>query len=88
MLSERLAALREAIALLEQAEVLRPDAAARLAMYRQNEERLAREIQALEHALAGRERLPAGDATEGTPDLAGDLLQQLAADRAARDAGA
>lgn len=87
LLSDRLAALRDAIALLERAEVLRSDAAARLAMYRQNEERLVREIQALEYAIGSREKSGAGDAADGPPDLAGDLLQQLAADRAARDAG-
>ena len=57
-------------------------------MYRQNEERLVREIEMLEHALVRQEWLRAGERGDGTSDLAGDLLEQLAADRAARDAGA
>lgn len=83
----RLAALRDAIALLERADTLRSDAAARLAMYRQNEARLVREIESLEHALVRREWLRA-DSGSGTSDLVDVLLEQLAADRAARDAGA
>jgi hypothetical protein len=72
--------------MLEHADMLRSDAAARLAMYRQNEERLAREIQMLERALVRGEWLRKDG--HDTSDLVGDLLEQLAADRAARDAGA
>jgi hypothetical protein len=87
LLSHRLAALREAIVVLEQADTLRSDASARLAMYRQNEARLALEIQVLERALVRREWLREGEDGGETSDLVGDLLEQLAADRAARDAG-
>jgi hypothetical protein len=64
--------------MLEQGEPLRPDAAARLAMYRKNEERLAEEVRRLEHALVRREWLHPEDGTDGRSDLAADLLERLA----------
>ena len=78
MLSRRLTSLREAIAMLEQGEPLKSDAAARLAMYRKNEERLAAEIRNLEHALVRREWLRPEGGAEGRSDLAADLLARLA----------
>jgi hypothetical protein len=77
-LSLRLAGLRDAIGLLERPGALRPDAAARLAMYRRNEQKLTAEMQALEWELAH-----VGPVTaNGTSDLSADLLRQLEADRA------
>ena len=87
LLSHRLGALRDAISLLEQAEPLRSDAAARLSMYRQNENRLAREIEVLERALVRREWLRGGEGGNGSSEIVDDLLEQLAADRIAHDAG-
>jgi hypothetical protein len=76
-LSLRLAGLRDAIGLLERPGALRPDAAARLAMYRRNEQKLTAEMQALEWELAH-----GGFTANGTSDLSADLLRQLEADRA------
>jgi len=87
LLTHRLGALRDAILLLEQADILRSDAAARLAMYRQNENRLAREIEALERALVRREWLRSDEAGNGSSRIVDDLLEQIAADRLAHDAG-
>ena len=77
-LTLRLAGLREAIRLLERPGELRPDAAARLEMYRRNEQKLTSDLQGLEW-----ERAHAGPVTaNGTSDLSEDLLRQLEADRA------
>ena len=51
LLSERLTQLREAIETLRDARALKPDAAARLARYEQNEVRLAWERQRLERTI-------------------------------------
>ena len=73
-----MASLREAIAMLEQGEPLKTDAAARLAMYRKNEARLAEEVRRLEHALVRGEWLRPEGGADGRSDLAADLLERLA----------
>lgn len=87
LVARRIAGLRDAIAMLERAEPLKPDAAARLDMYRRNEERLVEEMRKLEHALVRREWLRAADGSDGRSDLAADLLERLATADAAREKG-
>ena len=52
LLAQRLAVLRDVIETLQRARPLRPDAAARLAMYEQNERRLSWEHDRLERERA------------------------------------
>ena len=87
LLADRLAALSDAIAMLEESGPLKSDAAARLAMYRRNEQRIAQEIRVLEHALVRDEWLRTAEGGNGRSDLAADLLAQLGAEDAVREAG-
>jgi hypothetical protein len=86
VLADRLSVLREAIAMLEQADTLRSDAAARLAAYRKNEEHLSEEMRKLERALVGNAWLRAGNGNDQRSDLANDLLDRLAVTDKAREA--
>jgi hypothetical protein len=53
LIAQRLAELHEVIETLQRAKPLRPDAAAKLAMYEQNERRLSGERERLEQERAG-----------------------------------
>ena len=89
MLSQQLEVLREAIAVLERGAPLRPDAAARLAMYKKNEERLSGEVRMLDHALVRGEWLRTSNGENGEngeSDLASDLLDRLATADVPREA--
>jgi hypothetical protein len=86
LLAQRMEVLREAMAVLQRGEPLRPDAAARLAMYRKNEARLAEEMRQLDHALVRGEWLRTSNGDNGQSDLAADLLDRLATADEAREA--
>jgi len=85
VLADRLAALRDAIAMLERSGPLKADAEARLAMYRKNEQRLGAEIRELEHELVSGEWLR-GNGSDARADLPSDLMTRLADTDARREA--